>query len=80
MVGVVFLTFLVQILVTQYGGQAFKTVPLEVDLWLKIIGFAFSVVIFSELIKLMMRALQGIFPNGNKEKTSNNEGPKEKAA
>ena len=63
MLGVVFLTFLIQILVTQYGGQVFKTVPLELDLWIKIIGFTFSVVLFSELIKLAMRALQGIFPN-----------------
>jgi Ca2+-transporting ATPase len=61
MVGVVFLTFLVQILVTQYGGQVFKTVSLEMDLWFKIIGFTFSVVIFSELLKLLMRAFRGIF-------------------
>ena len=60
MVGVVFLTFLVQILVTQYGGQVFKTVPLEFALWMKIIGFTFSVVIFSELLKLLMRAYRGI--------------------
>ena len=80
MVGVVFLTFLIQILVTQYGGNVFKTVPLEFDLWMKIIGFTFSVVIFSELVKLMMRALQGILPNGNKEKTFTNEGSEEKAA
>ncbi len=58
MVGVVFLTFLVQILVTQFGGQVFKTVPLEMDIWFKIIGFTFSVVIFSELLKLLMRPFQ----------------------
>ncbi len=69
MVGVMLLTFLVQILVTQYGGQAFKTVPLEVGLWIKMIGFTFSVVIFSELIKFMMRALQAI-SRSNKERTS----------
>ena len=57
MLGVVFLTFLIQILVTQYGGQVFKTVPLEVDLWIKILVFSFSVVIFSELIKIIMRAI-----------------------
>ena len=68
MVGVVFLTFLIQILVTQFGGQVFKTVPLEFALWIKIIGYTFSVVIFSELIKLLMRALRGILPNDNKEK------------
>jgi len=60
MVGVVFLTFLIQILVTQYGGNVFKTVPLEFDLWIKIIGFTFSVVIFGELIKLIIRAIHGI--------------------
>ena len=65
MVGVVFLTFLVQILVTQYGGNVFKTVPLEFDLWMKIIGFTFSVVIFGEVVKLIMRAFQGLFPKGN---------------
>ncbi len=81
MVGVVFLTFLVQILVTQYGGQVFKTVPLEADLWIKIIGFTFSVVIFGELIKLMMRAIQGIFSDTKKEKTSaDHEGPEERVA
>jgi Ca2+-transporting ATPase len=66
MIGVMFLTFLGQILVAQYGGQVFKTVPLELSLWIKIIGFTFSVVIFSELIKLITRALRRIFPNGNK--------------
>lgn len=66
MVGVVFLTFLVQILVTQFGGNVFKTVPLELDLWIKIIGFTFSVVIFSEFVKLIMRAFQGMFPKSHK--------------
>ncbi|GAB6151350.1 hypothetical protein JCM17380_01000 [Desulfosporosinus burensis] len=57
------MTFLIQILVTQYGGNVFKTAPLEFDLWMKIIGFTFSVVIFSELLKVIMRAFQGIVPN-----------------
>ena len=57
MVGVVFLTFLIQIAVTQFGGSVFKTVPLELDLWIKIIFFTFSVVIFSEAVKLLMRVI-----------------------
>ncbi|MDQ7092527.1 calcium-translocating P-type ATPase, PMCA-type [Desulfosporosinus sp. PR] len=65
MIGVVFLTFLVQILVTQLGGQVFKTVPLGVGLWLKMIGFTFSVVIFSEMIKLCTRVGQRL--GGNHE-------------
>jgi Ca2+-transporting ATPase len=58
MVGVVFLTFLIQILVTQFGGNVFKTVPLELEIWIKIICFTFSVVIFSEVVKLLMRIIQ----------------------
>lgn len=58
MVGVIFITFLVQVCVTQFGGNVFKTVPLELDLWLKIIAYTFSVVVFSELLKLVMRPFQ----------------------
>ncbi|WP_088226519.1 calcium-translocating P-type ATPase, PMCA-type [Desulfosporosinus sp. FKB] len=58
MLGVVFLTFLIQIMVTQFGGQVFKTVPLEVYLWVRMLGFTFSIVVFSELLKLMMRGGQ----------------------
>lgn len=47
------ITFIVQIFVTQYGGQVFRTVPLELSLWLKLIAFTFSVVLFSEAIKLI---------------------------
>ncbi|TGE32051.1 calcium-translocating P-type ATPase, PMCA-type [Desulfosporosinus sp. Sb-LF] len=60
MVGIVFLTFLIQVLVTQFGGSVFKTVPLEVALWLKMIGFTFSVVVFSEVIKLVTRGIRAI--------------------
>lgn len=55
MLGIVFLTFLIQVLVTQLGGSVFKTVPLETELWFKMLGFTFSVVAFSELLKLIMR-------------------------
>ncbi|HBW36936.1 calcium-translocating P-type ATPase, PMCA-type [Desulfosporosinus sp. BICA1-9] len=67
MVGVVFLTFLVQILVTQFGGQVFKTVPLEAALWFKIIAFTFSIILFSEFLKLLMRGFRGIFSNPQKD-------------
>ncbi|GAB6151940.1 calcium-translocating P-type ATPase, PMCA-type [Desulfosporosinus burensis] len=67
MVGVVFLTFLVQILVTQFGGQVFKTVPLEAALWFKIIAFTFSIILFSEFLKLLIRGFRGIFSNPQKD-------------
>lgn len=63
MVGVVFLTFLVQVLVTQFGGDVFKTVPLDLVMWFKIIGYTFSIIIFGELLKLIMK----IFQSGSKE-------------
>lgn len=59
MVGVIILTFFVQVLVTQFGGEVFKTVPLEFALWLKMIGFTFSIVIFSEVLKLIMKVFRG---------------------
>ncbi|WP_407311212.1 cation transporting ATPase C-terminal domain-containing protein [Desulfosporosinus sp. SB140] len=66
MVGIVFVTFLIQIIVTQFGGQVFKTVPLEAYLWIKIVGYTFSIVIFSEVIKLLGRPFQKImFSNEN---------------
>lgn len=62
MLGVVFLTFIIQVLVTQLGGDVFRTVPLEFPLWLRIIGFTFTVIIFSELLKLVIRALRRAIP------------------
>jgi len=66
MIGILFLTFIVQILVTQFGGAVFKTVPLDGVLWLKMVGFTFSIVIFSELLKLLIRGFRGIFSDPQK--------------
>lgn len=46
-------TFTVQILVTQLGGDIFKTQPLEFDIWLNIIAYSFSIVVFSEIVKFV---------------------------
>lgn len=54
---VVCCTFCLQIIITQWGGAFFRTVPLPLILWLKMIGTAFSVIIVSELIKLIKRSL-----------------------
>jgi Ca2+-transporting ATPase len=50
MVGVVLVNFHHSDLSHAVGEMFFKTVPLEFNLWIKIIGFTFSVVIFSEVI------------------------------
>jgi P-type Ca2+ transporter type 2C len=52
MVGVIGITFLIQLLIVQFGGVIFHVVPLDPIIWLKIIGYTFTVVIFNELVKL----------------------------
>ena len=68
MIIIVALTFGIQVLVTQFGGEVFKTVPLELDLWLKIIAYTFSVVVFNELLKLILFVV-GAFVNGGRNKS-----------
>ena len=48
-------TFALQVFIVQVGGAVFKTVPLSLDIWLKIIGIAFTVVLASEIVKLIKR-------------------------
>ena len=48
-------TFAFQILITQNLGGFFKTEPLSLALWLKIIGVCSSCVLFSEVYKLFYR-------------------------
>ena len=65
---VVSLTFILQILIIQFAGAFFGTIPLPLDMWLKIFGVAFSIIIISELVKLIWRrvAPQSI-PETNKK-------------
>ncbi len=46
------LTFGLQVIITQFGGAVFGTVPLSLAMWGKIILTAFSVIILSELLRL----------------------------
>jgi len=55
MLGVFALTFGVQVLITQFGAAFFNTVALPIDMWIKIIAVAFSVIIISELTKFIQR-------------------------
>lgn len=52
------ITFGLQIIITQFGGAFFGTIPLPFVIWVKIVGSAFTVIIASELFKLIKR----IFP------------------
>lgn len=49
---IILVTFMVQVAVTQFGGEIFKTVPLELEIWVHMIAYSFSVIIFSEAIKI----------------------------
>lgn len=58
MVAIVGATFALQILITQFGGEVFKTAPLSIAMWLKVIGYSFSVIVFSEVIKFVKRRVR----------------------
>ena len=45
-------TFSLQVLITQFGGALFNTVPLPLEMWLKIIAIAFTVILAAELAGL----------------------------
>lgn len=47
-------TFLLQFVISQYGGHIFGTVPLPAEMWFKIIGLSVSVIVASELFKLFL--------------------------
>ena len=51
-------TFVMQILIIQYAGAFFGTIPLPLDLWLKLFAVTFSVVVVSELVKLVLRLIR----------------------
>ncbi|MEI0748610.1 calcium-translocating P-type ATPase, PMCA-type [Brachyspira pulli] len=51
-------TFILQILATQYAGGFFNTVPLSVNTWLKIIGVSLIVIAAAEIFKIFMRLLK----------------------
>ncbi len=52
------LTFGFQVVITQFGGMFFGTVPLSLDMWIKIIAVAFSVIIVTELTNVCGRLVK----------------------
>ena len=55
MLGAFVIAFALQIVITQFGGAVFDTVPLDFLSWLKIIGMALTVVALDELVRLFRR-------------------------
>lgn len=52
---VISITFLLQILIIQFAGAFFGTVPLGLYMWIKIFLLTFSVILISEFVKLFIR-------------------------
>ena len=48
-------TFLLQIVMTQFLGAFLKVSPLPVEIWIKIILTSLSVIVFSEILKVIER-------------------------
>lgn len=55
MLGAFVIAFALQVLIVQFGGGVFGTVPMEALDWLKIIALALSVVVIDEVVKLIRR-------------------------
>ena len=59
MLGVVGGTFLLQVLIIQFAGAFFGTVPLPPAMWLRLFAVSASVIAVSELVRLAMRGASG---------------------
>ena len=55
MLAVTFSTIILQVILIQYAGAIFGTVPMPLDMWLKLFAAAFSVVVLSEIVKLAVK-------------------------
>ena len=60
MLGVVGCTFALQVLIIQFAGAFFGTVPLAIDMWLKIFALAMSVIVISEGVKGTIRVVKKV--------------------
>ncbi|ABX42171.1 ATPase, P-type (transporting), HAD superfamily, subfamily IC [Lachnoclostridium phytofermentans ISDg] len=54
---VISITFVLQVLIIQFAGAFFGTIPLDLMMWMKLFGVSFSVILISELGKLIWRLL-----------------------
>lgn len=53
---VVAITFLLQVLIIQFAGAFFGTVPLSVETWLILVAMGLAIIAISEIVKLIARA------------------------
>lgn len=60
MLWVVGATFVLQVMFIQFAGAFFGTVPLKIGMWLRLFAVAFSVILLSELVKLVYRIAKNV--------------------
>ena len=51
-------TFILQVIIIQFAGAFFGTIPLDLMMWGKLFGTASSVVVLSELVRLCWRCIK----------------------
>lgn len=51
-------TLILQILIIEFAGAFFGTIPLDFAMWIKIFAVSFSVIVLSELLKLCLRSMK----------------------
>lgn len=56
---IVGITFVLQIAIIQFAGAFFGTIPLSFLMWVKIFGVAVSIVVISEVVKVVNRMVKG---------------------
>ncbi|MCL2802116.1 MAG: calcium-translocating P-type ATPase, PMCA-type [Treponema sp.] len=61
MLVVTFGTIALQVLIVQYAGAVFGTVPLPLELWGKIFALSASIIVISEIVKLILKILPRSF-------------------
>ena len=61
MLGVIGCTFVLQVLITQFAGAFFGTVPLGLCMWLKLFLISSTVVVIPELVTLILRTVKQEF-------------------
>ena len=59
MLGAFGIVFVLQIVITQWGGAVFSTTGLGILDWLKVIGLSFTVILLNEAVKLVLRICSG---------------------
>ena len=57
MLGAFCIAFALQVIITQFGGSVFGTVPLEFIDWLKVLGVSLSIIVLDEVVRLVRRSM-----------------------